>query len=422
METIIKNKQYFKFCTYGFLKNLRFFDAFFILFLVENGLSFTQIGILYAVREIIINVFEIPSGIIADTFGRKKSLTVSFLIYIISFSVFYISSGFWFFLIAFILYGIGDAFRTGTHKGIIMDYLKLKHWEEQKINYYGHTRSWSQKGSAISALIAGLIVFYSGTYQNIFLYSIIPYLLNLILIISYPKEFNSSIEQINFKSNIGIRLTIKSFFRTIKQPNVLKIISTAAIHSAYQRAVKDYIQPLMVNVALIIPIMLNVETEKKNGIIIGVIYFFIYLLTSRASKLSSKVAAKNKKRISYITLLLGFISGFVCGIFYIFDLWIISMIAFIGIYIIENIRKPILTGFIADNVPNEVLTSIISIQSLLKTVITVILAIVFGILVDHFGIGISFVVVSMFLILSTVLFSFRYNTSRLASGRYIFFS
>ncbi len=231
---IIKNKQYFKFCTYGFLKNLRFFDAFFILFLIEKGLSFTQIGILYAVREIIINAFEIPSGIIADTFGRKKSLTVSFLIYIISFSVFYISSGFWFFLIAFILYGIGDAFRTGTHKGIIMDYLKLKHWEEQKINYYGHTRSWSQKGSAISALIAGLIVFYSGTYQNIFLYSIIPYLLNLILIISYPKEFNRSIEQINFKSNIGIRLTIKSFFRTIKQPNVLKIISTAAIHSAYQ--------------------------------------------------------------------------------------------------------------------------------------------------------------------------------------------
>ena len=145
MDILIKNRQYFKFCIYGFLKNLRFFDAFFILFLIEKGLSFTQIGILYAVREIFTSIFEIPSGIIADTFGRKNSLIGSFFIFIVSFYVFYISNDFWFFLIAFILYGIGDAFRSGAHKGMIMDYLKLNDWGEQKINYYGHTRSWSQK-------------------------------------------------------------------------------------------------------------------------------------------------------------------------------------------------------------------------------------------------------------------------------------
>ena len=408
---IIKNKQYFKFCIYGFLKNLRFFDAFFILFLVEKGLPYTQIGILYAVREIFINIFEIPSGIIADTYGRKNSLIGSFFVYIVSFYVFYISNDFWFFMIAFILYGIGDAFRSGTHKGMIMDYLRFNHWEKQKINYYGHTRSWSQKGSAISSLVAGLIVFYSGTYQNIFLYSIIPYLINLLLIISYPKELNRSFEQINPKSSPGIGLTIKSFFKIIKKPNVLKIINTSAVHTAYLRAVKDYIQPLMVNVALIIPIMLNVEAEKKNGIIIGVIYFFIYLATSRASQLASKVAAQNKQNISYITLLFGFIFGILCGVFYIYDLWIISMIAFVGIYIVENIRKPILTGFIADNVPNEILTSVISAQSLLRTFITAILAFVFGIIADNFGIGVSFIVVSVFLTLTTVLMN-TYNNQK----------
>ena len=409
MDTILKNSQYFKFCTYGFLKNLRFFDAFFILFLVEKGLPYTQIGILYAVREIFINIFEIPSGIMADSYGRKNALIGSFFLYIISFSVFYLSNDFWLFLIAFILYGIGEAFRSGTHKGMIIDYLKLNHWEGQKINYYGHTRSWSQKGSAISALVAGLIVFYSGTYQNIFLYSIIPYLLNLLLIISYPKELNRSLEQINQKSRFGIRLTTKSFFKIIKQPNVLKIINTSAIHTAYLRAVKDYIQLLMVNVALILPIMINVEVEKKNGIVIGVIYFFIYLATSRASQISSKVAAKSKHNISNITLLLGFIFGIICGVFFIFDLWIISIIAFAGIYIVENIRKPILTGFIADQVPNEILTSVISAQSLLRTIITAILAFVFGFIADNFGIGVSLIVVSVFLTLSTILMNIVYS-------------
>lgn len=411
MDTILKDKQYFKFCVYGFLKNFRFFDAFFILFLIEKGLPYTQIGILYAIREIIINLFEIPSGILADTYGRKSLLISSFFVYIISFSVFYISSDFWIFLIAFILFGMADAFRSGTHKGMIMDYLKLKNWDGQKINYYGSTRSWSQKGSAVSSLVAGLIVFYNGTYQIIFLYSIIPYLLNLLLIASYPNELNHSVKQTNSKHNIGIRLTIKSLIETVKKPNVLKIINTSAIHTGYLRAVKDYIQPLMVNIALITPIMLKIEVEKKNGIIIGVIYFLIYLATSRASKLSSRVVAIGKRNISYITLLYGFICGIICGVSYFFNFWIISIIAFVGIYIVENIRKPILTGFIADHVPSEILTSVISAQSLLRTIITAILALVFGIIADHFGIGVSFMIISIFLTLSTVLIN-KFHTQK----------
>ena len=403
MDAIIKDSQYFKFCFYGFLKNLRFFDAFFILFLVEKGLSYTEIGILYAIREIFTNIFEIPSGIIADTYGRKKALIGSFISYIISFYVFYLSNDFWLFMLAFVLFGIGDAFRTGTHKAMIMDYLKLNNWENQKINYYGHTRSWSQKGSAISSLIAGLIVFYSGSYQYIFLYSIIPYLLNLLLIVSYPKELNQSFLQKRYDSKTGIGATFKSLFTIIKQPTVLKIINTSAVHTAYLKSIKDYIQPLMVNVALIIPIMLSFEVEKKNGVIIGVIYFFIYLATSKASKLSSRILAKNKNSISYTTLIFGFVFGIITGVFYIYNLWIVSLIAFVGIFIVENIRKPILTGFISDNVPNEILTSVISAQSLLRTIVTAILAFVFGVIADNYGIGVSFVIVSVFLVFSSVL-------------------
>ena len=403
MEMIIKDRQYIKFCAYGFLKNLRFFDAFFILFLIEKGLSFTQIGILYGVREIFINVFEIPSGIIADTYGRKKALIGSLFAYMASFMVFYISMNFGLFLLAFILYGLGDAFRTGTHKGMIMDYLKLQHCEDQKIKYYGHTRSWSQKGSAISSLIAGVIVFYSGSYQNIFLFSVIPYLLNLLLILSYPKELNHSPSQKKLGKRQGLSFTIQSFYQIMKQPTVLKIINTSAMHTAYLRAIKDYIQPLMVNISLIIPIMLALDHKKKEGLLIGLIYFVIFLLTSYASKKSSKIAAKNKSNISNITLISGFVLGILSGILFLYDLWVLSIMAFIGIYIIENIRKPILTGFIADHVPNELLTSVISAQSLLRTILTALLALAFGMMADHYGIGSSLAFVSVILVISTLL-------------------
>ena len=402
MKPLTINKQYIKFCAYGFLRNLRFFDAFFILFLLGKGLNYTEIGILYAVREIIINAFEIPSGIIADTYGRKNSLLASFLLYIVSFTVFYLSNEFWFFLAAFILFGIGDAFRTGTHKGIIMSYLEQNNWSGQKINYYGHTRSWSQKGAALSSLIAGLIVFYSGDYRSIFLYSTIPYVLNFLLIMSYPDELNYSSKRNKKEKQITILATLKSFFENIKQPNVLRIVNMSAIHSAYLKALKDYIQPLMVNVAILIPLMLNTDTDKKNGIIIGVLYFFIYILTSFASKFSSKAAQKNKANIPYITLLCGFACGIICGIFYIYELWIISLIAFVGIYIVENIRKPIMTGFVADNVENKVLASVISLESSLRTIMTAVIALVFGLLADSYGIGTAFISLTTFLLLSSI--------------------
>ncbi len=408
MSSFAKNKQYYKFSFYGFLKNLRFFDAFFILFLVEKGLTYTEIGVLYAVREICINIFEIPSGIVADTFGRKKSLTGSFIAYIISFILFFISSNFWVFLAAFIFYGFGDAFRSGTHKGMIMDYLKIKGWENQKIDYYGHTRSWSQKGSAISSLIAGVIVFYSGSYQNIFLYSVVPYLINLGLILSYPRELDHSSGNKMKKKQYDFLFMTKSLIQMIKRPKVFRIINTAALHSAYLKAVKDYIQPLMANVTVLIPVFIYQEAEKRNGAIIGVIYFFIYLATSGASKYSSKLEEKRRFNLPFFTLLIGFFLGIATGIFYSAGIWIVALILFIGIYLIENVRKPILTGYVSDHVPNEILTSVLSAQSLLSTILTSILALVFGLVADHFGIGISFIVVSVLLsIFSIVIYYFN---------------
>jgi MFS family permease len=401
MDHLIRNRQYVKFSSYGFLKNLRFFDAFLILYLVEKGLPYTQIGLLYAIRELAINVSEIPSGIVADTIGRKKSLVGSFLIYILSFLFYYLAKDFWMFLPAFLLFGVADAFRSGTHKGMIMEYLRLNHWEDQKVDYYGHTRSWSQMGSALSSLIAGVIVFHTGSYRYIFLYSVIPYLLNLMLILSYPAELDGYVGRMHQRRIPGFRSTVRQFLQVIRRPKVLEIIHASAIHTAFLTAVKDYIQPLMVQVAVLIPLVLQLDAEKRNGIFIGIFYFLIYILTSFASRQASRAVTGNKSRISYRTLILGFLFGAVAGALYLKEFWIVSLVAFVGIYLVENLRKPILTGFIADQVPNEILTSVISAQSFLKTVMTAFLALVFGIVADRSGIGVSLLAVSLFLAVIT---------------------
>ncbi|MDZ7821050.1 MAG: MFS transporter [Candidatus Marinimicrobia bacterium] len=352
---------------------------------------------LYAVREITINLFEIPSGMVADTFGRKRSLVFSFLAYIFSFLLFYTAEVFGLFLIAFILYGTGDAFRSGTHKGMIMDYLRRRGWSGEKISYYGHTRAWSQRGSAVSALIAGSILFFRGNYSQVFLFSTVPYALNLLLVLSYPRELGP-VRRSEEKRFYAIKRTYKAFIASMRDIRVFTLINHTALHSAYMRAVKDYIQPFMLHVAILAPLLPGVSREQQNGLTIGLFYFLIYILTAFASQHANAFLTKKKTLIISVTLFSGLGFGVLCGVFAQFSLWSAALLAFLMIYIVENIRKPILTGFVADRVKGEYLTSVLSAQSLLKTMMTAVIALLTGIFADLFGIGISLLVVSSLLI------------------------
>ena len=180
----------FRFSLYGFLKNQRYFDPFLLLAFREKGVSYFLYGILIGFREVCTNIFEIPSGAVADLYGRRRAMIFSFCAYITSFTIFAMSESIPMLFGAMFFFGLGDAFRTGTHKAMIFDWLRLQGRSDEKTKIYGFTRSWSQMGSAASVLIAGALVFYRGNFTDIFWFSIIPYFLNIVNFLGYPKELD----------------------------------------------------------------------------------------------------------------------------------------------------------------------------------------------------------------------------------------
>lgn len=405
-----KNIQYYKFCLYGFFKNLRFFEPFLILFFIEKGLTFLEIGVLYSIREILINIFEIPSGIIADSFGRKKSLIFSFIFYIISFIIFFASSSYILFISAMIFYAIGDAFRTGTHKAMIFEYLKIKNWNDQRTHYYGHTRSWSQFGSAISSLLAASIVFFSGNYQTIFIYSIVPYLIDLIIISSYPSYLDGDNKNINF-ALIRQKLieTIQNFILSFRNISIMKAITNLTVHSGLHKIIKDYLQPVIHTFALSIPIVLAISDKQKSAILIGILYFIIYILTSFASRYSGKIKdhSKTTEKALNITLYLGLLMTLIAGISYHYSFYFIAILFYIAIYLIENVRNPIGVAYISELYDNKILATALSANSQAKSLFAAILAPALGFLADKFGVGIALSSLAILILLTTPLYVLR---------------
>ena len=394
---IPKDLQLFKFSAYGFLKNQRFFDIFIFLFFLEQGISFLQIGTLISIREIAILLFEIPTGFVADSLGRRKSMIFAFLSYILSFIIFFFFPGFLLYIFAMVFFAMGDAFRTGTHKAMILHYLKLNDLLHLKVEYYGYTRSWSQLGSALAALIAGGIVFYSGEYKYIFLGSIVPYILALILMFTYPKELDGEREhKEGLLTNIthNFKMTFSSLKLSFNEPLLRKALMNSAIFDGLFRTVKDYIQPILQLVVLSIPFLLGME--KRESILIAIVYSILYIINSFASRNSGRF----KDRFSTLsfavnsTYFAGISLVFLSGLFYIINLKTIIILLFIILYVLQNLRRPINIGFISDNISHDVMASGLSVESQIKTIFVALMSPLMGFIADSINIGTAFIILS----------------------------
>lgn len=406
-RTFKKNIQYYKFCLYGFLKNLKFFEPFLVLFFLEKGLTFFQIGILYAVREIATNILEIPSGIAADVAGRRKTMICAFLFYIFSFLVFYCSAAFFLFVPAMVLFAFGEACRTGTHKAMIFEYLKILGWTDQKVHYYGHTRSWSQIGSAVSALISAGIVFYSGSYSSIFLYATVPYFLALLLMVTYPRELDGVGRHLSgseIRQNF-VRVA-RASIETFTDSRTLRAVSNLSVFSALHRASKDYLQPMLSAFALSMPFFLYFEDRQRSALVIGMVYTLIYLLTTVSARRSGRMAERFDHIIVPLnrTLVLGLMMGVLTGLFYRFEITILSVLLYVGLYIVQNLRKPMGIAYVSDIVKHDILATALSAESQVTTLFTAVLAVVTGFLADRFGIGNALIIVCSVLLVAFPLY------------------
>ncbi|MCG8579620.1 MAG: hypothetical protein MI866_06875 [Bacteroidales bacterium] len=401
-----KDKQYYKFSLYGFFKNLKFYDPFLLLFFVESGISYSEIGVLYAFRELVINLLEIISGVIADVLGRKKAMVSAFSSYLLSFVMFYLFSGFWGFMLAFLFYGIGDSFRTGTHKAMIHAYLVRNNWQSEKTRYYGMTRSWSQKGSAVSSLISGGLVFYTGDYSLMFLMTTIPYLFDLLLLSSYPSYLNGD-------ASGSLRTVFKDFrdhivnlFRAIVNKGALKAIVLTSGFTGYYKAIRDYIQILITALAGMYVLSDTFTIEQNTAIYIGAVYFAIYLITSSASRNAYRVEAFFKQATNGLGILQ--ISGYACGIaagfLFMENYTIPALLLFSMILIIQNLRRPLAVKYITTQFDDKIMASVMSVESQSETLFASILAFVLGVMVDVAGLGWGITCLSVLLLVMSIAF------------------
>lgn len=127
------------------------------LFFYLKFLDFKQIAIITAVHVLTSNLFEIPTGVFADLFGRKTAIFMSFLVCSFVMFAYPFNSLFWAFIILEIIGGITNALLSGSLEALVYDTLKEAKEELRYNKVIANMQSLSWVGLFISAVAGGFV-------------------------------------------------------------------------------------------------------------------------------------------------------------------------------------------------------------------------------------------------------------------------
>lgn len=184
------NKKYISLIyLYTFLSTFILFYSCDTLYYLEKGISSSGYMFFVTISYFIKVILEIPSGILADKYSKKKILFIGNALFLISTLLFIISKSYTLFILAIIISSINNCITTGIANSLLYDFNN----KEDKFNKLIFRNSFSYNVSYMLAMILGGIVGQKYGLINTYYLTLIPTIINFIIIclIKEPKKNNN---------------------------------------------------------------------------------------------------------------------------------------------------------------------------------------------------------------------------------------
>jgi hypothetical protein len=223
-----------------------------------------------------------------------------------------------------------------------------------------------------------------------FLIATLPYVLDFFNLLTYPPELDGraiSSQRPNMRAQL--RATLRDFASVFRSPGALRALLNSAGFDGFFKATKDYLQPILETLALSLPVLLAWENQRRSAIVIGGVYFVLHLLTSYASRSADDFQKRFSSLESAVngTFLLGAFLLTLAGLASQTNQWGLAVLAFVGIYLLHNIRRPLNVANISDQIARRVMASGLSTESQATTLLVALLSVLLGGIADHWGVG-----------------------------------
>ncbi|MCI6692329.1 MAG: MFS transporter [Clostridium sp.] len=358
---------------YRFFSSFDITSAIWVLYLGYKGMNLVQIGLLEGIFHVTGLLSEIPTGALADLFGRRRILIIGRMMSLISAIIMLFSNSFLGFAMGFILSAWGYNLNSGSEEALIYDTLKELKKEDEYLKINGRI-------NLIIEISQGLAVFIGGILSQIDFS--ISYITAIIVgIISLTFSFN--FKEVDIRDDFEERITIINHFK--KSMKVLKdnrkllnIIMFFPIVYTFSAIVYFYGQQFLNDLGY----------SRLN---ISIIFLFNGILSAIGAILSDKIYKKYNASgwlsismiISFLLILMGNISKE------------LSIFTFLAIGFLTAILQPISSKLINSMVESKQRATIISVESMFYSLMMIILFPVCGLIGDLLSLELSFEIIGI---------------------------
>ena len=207
---------------FEFFLGFRFYTAVGIIYFIHITGSYALALLIYSIVSITSTVFEVPTGILSDRIGRKKTIVLGAFFNLGAIIFYSVGQSFFILTIGSILYGISSSLFSGNNEALLFDSTRGSDKASNYGKYIGIIKSMSQFGPAIAGIIGGFLANWSFVY--LMWISVVPQLCCLVitLFIIEPKVHSEKISSNIFSD---LRMAVLKFKNNPK----LRTLSLASI-------------------------------------------------------------------------------------------------------------------------------------------------------------------------------------------------
>lgn len=365
----------------------------YVLYFRDYQLNLFQIALLASIFEASILITELPTGYLADLYGRKLSVVLSNLSLFFGGAVFILFPSLAGFILAEILIGLGESLKSGALAAWRVDSLKHHNETEKQKKVFGAGTKCKTAGNLFGLIFGG----YLGSFNLkltwlpftlIFLFSF------FFLFFLMPEEYRKKTNSIPQKAKPlnQFRETVRESLSLLKLERLILALIILGLFSEFSyETISQYWQVHFHE-------GLNISPEYFGWIVAAssvILILSLNLVLSLSSKFKSEAKFVILLQIGFITSLM--IIALSINLY-------LAIILFIALQIFQGYKEPILLDLYNQSIPSHRRATLLSFINLTNSTGEVLAGLCIGIIALNFGLKVTLIFGCFVLIVGVILF------------------
>ena len=367
-----------KFFVFRFVWEFMLFFPIWVIFLQEaRGFSLTQVTLIDLAFWLTVAFGEIPTGAVADTWGRKPSLMIGVILTLIAIVLFALAPTYPLILLANALWAVGFTFDSGAALALLYDSLRQVGREAEYTRLRGRLAVVTHVSIATSGVLGGIVGALDLT---------LPFLLYAVLLLAA----------------LGL---VWSLYEppqaTTARPRMSARYLTTLAHTAQCLRQQAHLRYMLLYSALI-PLAISIvgvvflqPHARALGLPIAAMGFLVLGLHGVRS-LGAAAAYRLASRFgetTWLRLVPGIVFLAMLGLGLVPTVWGLGFLAIVGLA--TSAVTPVVEAMILRHAPAEVRATILSVDSLVFHLLLAVVEAGLGMLGDAYGLPTAFLVLGL---------------------------